>query len=307
MLSWQLPMEITGGYAVGNVFMRGFYASFFGFTGALIIVMFIVLIVKRSLVTYHLATISQFKHLLHLMVKRDFVTRYRRSILGVLWSVLNPLLTMIILTMVFANIFRMDVEHFAIFVFSGQFIYNFFNEATTLAMGSVTAGSGMIKKQYIPKYIFPLSKVLSATVNLAFVFIAFILVFVATRAPLHWTIILIPLPVLYTFVFSLGLGFMLSAASVFFKDVTYLYGVLLTMGFFLTPIMYTPDILSQRMFHLIHLNPLFHYVQYFRDLALHGTIPSLWSNIVCIGFALGALVIGLYVKMSQQDKYILYL
>lgn len=100
---------------------------------------------------------------------------------------------------------------------------------------------------------------------------------------------------------------LLSAASVFFRDLTYIYGVFLTALMFLTPIMYPVDILTDRVFHLIHLNPMFHYVNYFRDVALNGVVPGMWANTICLGFALAALGVGLYVKMSQQDKYILYL
>ena len=100
---------------------------------------------------------------------------------------------------------------------------------------------------------------------------------------------------------------LLSSLAVFFRDLTYLYGVATTLLFFLTPIMYSVSILPDRIYHLIHLNPLFHYVSYFRDLALYGSLPGLWANIICIGFALAAVCLGLFVTMTQQDRYILYL
>lgn len=284
-------------------------SAFMAITTAITIVFIMIIIIKGEYVKTQLATLKRFRHLLLLMVKRDFVTRYRRSILGIVWSLLNPLLTMLVLTMVFSTFFRQmgAIDNFPVYLLSGQLIFNFYAEATTLAMGSITSGAGTIKKVYVPKYIFPVSRVLSSLVNLGFALAAFSLVFIITGAPLHWTILLIPIPLFYTFIFVLGIGMLLSALSVFFRDITYLYGVGVTLLMFLTPIFYPVEMLPERVYHLIHLNPIFHYVTYFRALVMEGTVPGLWANIICIGFALAALCLGMYVKMSQQDKYILYL
>lgn len=301
-----LPIEVAGhrpGMSPTLVINSGFLAI----TAAICIVFIIILFTKGDYVRSQLATFTRFRHLLILMVKRDFVTRYRRSILGVLWSLLNPLLTMLVLTMVFSTIFQTQIQNFPVYLLGGQLIFNFFSEATNTAMGSIIGGAGTIKKVYVPKYIFPVSRVLSSLVNLGFTFIAFMLVFFFTRAPFHWTFVLIPIPLFYAFVFSMGVGMLLSAMVVFFRDVTHLYGVTLTLLMFLTPIFYSVEILPTRVYHLLHLNPLFHFVTYFRALTLDGVVPGLWANIICIGFALAALCMGMYVKMSQQDKYILFL
>jgi len=214
---------------------------------------------------------------------------------------------MLVLTMVFSLLFSHEIPNFPVYLLSGQLIFNFFAESTNTAMGSITGNAGIIKKVYVPKYIFPVSRVLSSTVNVLFAFIAFMLVVIITRAPIHWTMLLIPIPIIYTLMFAMGVGMLLSSMAVFFRDITYIYGVMVTFLMFMTPIFYPVSILPDRVFHLIHLNPMFHYVSYFRDLALNGVIPGLWANIICLGFALAALCCGLYVTMSQQDKYILYL
>jgi len=214
---------------------------------------------------------------------------------------------MIIMTMVFSFFFRFEIPNFPVYLLSGQLIFNFFSESTTSAMGSITSSAGIIKKVYVPKYVFPVTRVFSGVVNLGFSLMAFILVFIFTGEPFRWTLFLIPIPLFYAFVFAMGIGMILSAMAVFFRDITHLYAVALTMWMFLTPIMYPVEMLPQRVFHLIHLNPMFHFVDYFRALALHGTVPGLWSNIICLGFALLALCVGIYVKFTQQDKYILYL
>jgi ABC-type polysaccharide/polyol phosphate export permease len=301
-----LPIEVAG-HRPGNVLMLMFYIGFIAATTAMVLVLFVIIITKKSYVTGQLTTLSKFRHLLFLMIKRDFVSRYRRSVLGILWSLLNPMLTMLVLTMVFSLLFRFEIENFPVYLLSGQLMFNFYAEATNSAMTSITGGAGIIKKIYVPKYIFPVSRVISALVNVGFSLMAFLIVFVVTGESFKWTMLLIPLPIFYLFLFSAGVGMFLSAASVFFKDISYLYGVFLTLLMFLTPIMYPVSILPDRIFHLLHLNPLFHYVGYFRELALSGNVPGPWSNIICLGFALAALGVGFYVKMSQQDKYILYL
>ena len=301
-----LPVEIAG-IRTGNLAFLIIHSGFLSITCSIMIAFGLIVIFKKENVVSQIAIFKRFRHLLILMVKRDFTTRYRRSVLGVLWSLLNPLLTMLVLTLVFSTIFRFGIPNFPVYLLSGQLIFSFFSESTTLAMGSIIGGAGIIKKVYVPKYIFPVSRVLSSMVNLFFSFIAFLFVVFATRAPLHWTIFLIPIPILYTLIFSFGIALLLSSLAVFFRDLTYIYGIMITLLTFLTPLFYPVDILPDRVFYLIHLNPMFHYVTYFRSLAIDGAIPGLWENIICTGFALGALCFGLYVSVLQQDKYILYL
>jgi len=292
---------------IGHRGLQILYSAIMAFTVAVLIVFCLVVVVKRNYILVQWQTLNRFKHLLRLMVKRNFVTRYRRSVLGVLWSLLNPMLTMLVLTLVFSFVFRWEVPFFPVYLLSGQIIFGFFSESSNQAMTSILSNANILKKIYVPKYIFPISCVLSALVNLLFSFIAFLIVFVVTGHPFYWTILLIPIPILYTFIFSLGIGMLLSSMAVFFRDLAYIYGVLITLWMYLTPIFYPVSILPDRVFQLIHLNPMFHYITYFRSLAMDGVIPGLWVNIVCIGFALAALCSGLYVTMKQQDKYILYL
>ena len=268
---------------------------------------FLAVLAKREYVQAQIATLKKFRHLLFLMVRRDFITRYRRSVLGILWSMLNPLLTMTVLVIVFSFLFRFDIPHFAAYLLSGQIIFGLFSESTSQAMNSIIANAGVIKKVYVPKYIFPVSRVLSSVVNFVFTFAAFLLVAFVTRTPIYWTIVLVPIPVLYIFMFSLGMGMLLSSMAVFFRDMQHLYGVVLTAWMFFTPIIYPVSILPERVFHLMHLNPLFHYVSYFRALALDGAVPGLWENLICLGFAMFSICAGLYATMANQDKYILYI
>ena len=304
-----MPIEMADGVRAGNVFMLIIYSGFLAVTVAAIAVICLFTIARRDYVKAQFNTLHHFRHLLKMMIKREFVIRYRRNVLGILWSVLNPILTMLVFTMVFSMIFRFHIPDvpFPVYLLSGQLIYIFFSESTNLAMGSITGNAATIKKFYLPKYIFPVTKVISSLVNLGFSFVAFLVVVLVTGASFNATLLLVFIPFIYIFVFSLGVGMILSSLSVFFRDLTYLYGIGITLLMFLTPIFYPVEILPPRVFHLIHLNPLFHYVSYFRDVAVYGTIPGLWANIVCIAFALAAFCGGLYTMVSQQDKYILYL
>jgi len=301
-----LPESIVGDRA-DNMLIFAPKILFLAFTAALTTAVILIIVFKKEFIRWQLESFNRFKNLLRLQVRRDFIARYRKSVLGVLWSLLNPLLTMLVMTVVFSYVFRFQIENFPVYLLSGQLIFGFFSEATNTAMGSIIGSEGIIKKVYVPKYIFPLSKVLSSLVNLVFSFLAFLFVFIITGVQFQWTMLLLPIPIIYTFVFSLGISMLMSSLAVFFRDLRYLYGIFLTMLMYMTPIFYPVDVIPEWFLPIYGLNPIYHFVDYFRELSLMGNVPDLWSNIVCIGFALAALCIGTVVFMKQQDKYILYI
>lgn len=303
----QLPESIIG-QRDENMLLFVMKILFLAVTAAITIVFILIFTFRSEYITAQLNTFNRFKYYLRLLIKRDFVSKYRKSVLGVLWSLLNPILTMLVLTLVFSYLFRFEIENFPVYLLSGQLIFTFFSEATTMAMTSVIAGEGVIKKIYIPKYMFPLSRVVSSLVNLAFSLVALFIVIIVTGAPFHWTMFMMPIPILYTFVFSLGVAMFVSSMAVFFRDLTYLYGVLTLLVMHLSAIFWPVSILEGSLLrYVIGLNPLYQFITYFRYLVLWGTVPDLWTNFVCIGFALAALCGGTYVFMRQQDKFILSL
>ena len=292
-----------------DIYQYKFYIKilFIAFTASQLASVSLFIILHKNFLTPYFENMFRYKPLLFQLIKRDFITRYKRSFLGVLWSLLNPLLTMLILTMIFSYLFRFDIPNYPVYLLGGQLIFNFFSEATNTAMGSIIGGASMIKKVYIPKYIFPVSRVFSSLLNLFFSFIAFLIVFFITKAPIHATILLFPIPILYTVVFSLGFGMFLTSVAVFFRDLIYIYGVFITALTFFTPLFYPISILPPTVLQLLSFNPLYHFVTYFRSIALYGTIPGFWENMICVSFSLFALLAGTFVFMSQQDKYILHL
>lgn len=246
-----------------------------------------------------------YKELLRELVSRDIKTKYRRSVLGILWSVLNPLGMMVIMTIVFSHVFRGNIENFPVYLMCGQVIFNFYNEASSVAMGSILGNSMLIKKVYVPKYLFPMSKICSCFVNLLTSFIALVIVIIATRTPISWTIILFVMPVLYVFLFALGMGLLLSALVVSFRDLQHLYGVLLTAWTYLTPIFYPIEMLPGWVRTIVSLNPLTSIIQMLRDVTMYGMVPDGILHVKCIGWCLLVLVLGLWTFYKQQDSFIL--
>ena len=244
--------------------------------------------------------------ILRSLVSRDFKLKYRRSILGVLWSVLNPLLMMVVLTVVFSTIFRFNIENFPLYLILGQTLFAFMTEATSSAMGSIIESAPLIKKIRINKMIFPVEKVVFALVNFAISLIAVAAVMLFFRIVPTINIFLLPVLLLYLFAFSLGIGLLLAALSVFFRDVMHLWGVFTSAWTYATPLFYPVDILPEWALPIMNANPMYYYVEYFRDIALYGTTPSLSMNLICLGCGVVALLVGVLVFRSQQKKFILY-
>ena len=252
---------------------------------------------------------KRFLPLLKNLVSKDFKIKYRRSFLGVAWSVLNPLLTMLVLTKVFQMLLRIRVENFATFYIIGSSLWNFFSESTSMSMTSILGAAPLIKKVYIPKYMFPLEKCLFALVNFFFSMIAAIVVMLIQGVYPTLTALLFPIPVMYVFIFACGFSLLLSAITVYFRDIAHLYSVLLTLWMYLTPILYNDELLNGHKFieTVVHLNPMYYYVTYFRDVMMYGTVPGLRDNLICIVSSLLFFVIGALVFRKAQNKFILHI
>lgn len=252
---------------------------------------------------------AQFKKdwfILTSLVSKDFKLKYRRSALGVLWSVLNPLLMMIVLTAVFSTVFRFQIENFALYLILGQTLFGLMSDATSGAMSSIIDSASLIKKIRINKILFPLEKVAFALVNFVISLIAVVAVMVFFQVVPTLNLLFLLLLLLYVFAFSLGLGLLIAALSVFFRDVMHLWSVVLTAWTYATPLFYPIEILPDFLAPLMQFNPMYHYVTYFREIALWGMTPSLEQNLICIGFAAAALVLGYVVFRAKEKKFILY-
>lgn len=253
----------------------------------------------------YIQNFKKFQPLLEELVARDIKIKYRRSVLGVLWTLLNPLLMMIVLSVVFSNLFKFDVENFPLFILSGQVIFNFFSESTTNAMGAILGNASLIRKIYVPKYLFVISRIFSSFINLMASFTALLLVMVVTRAELHWTVILVPIPLVLLVAFSMGIGLILSAIAVKFRDIMHLYSVFLTALTYLTPVIYPMSILPGWLYKIVMLNPLTNILMMFRDVMINNMVFSIGQLIVAVVETVVFLIIGFYVFYRNQDQFIL--
>lgn len=241
------------------------------------------------------------------LVSKDFKLKYRRSVLGVLWSVLNPLLMMLVLTAVFSAFFRFQIEHYPFYLILGNTLFAFAMDAAGSAMTSITDSSALIKKVRIDKMVFPFEKVLFQLINFAISLIAVAIVMAFLQIPPTINLLLLPLLLAYSSLFSLGLGLILASLAVFFRDVVHIWNVIRTAWMYATPLFYPADILPPWMLQAEAFNPLYHYVTYFRDIALWNTTPGFEENLICLGFALTTLLVGFLLFRKTQSKFILYI
>jgi ABC-2 type transport system permease protein len=248
--------------------------------------------------------------ILRQLVGKDFKLKYRRSVLGVLWSVLNPLLMMCVMALVFSSFMKVGsdtVKCFPLYLIIGNTVFQVMTDSTNQGMSSIINAASLLKKVKINRYVFPIEKVLFACVNFAFSMIAVIIVMLWFQIAPTATIVLFPLALLYLMVFCAGLSLALSALSVFFRDVMHLWGVVVTAWTYLTPLFYTISILPDFMQRFEMFNPMYHYVTYFRDILLNGVWPSLHANLICAGCAVGALLIGYLIFRKNEHRFILYI
>lgn len=252
--------------------------------------------------------VFKFKDLLFQLVSRDLKLKYRRSILGYVWSILNPLLVMIVMVLVFSKLFDRNIENFPVYLLIGRTLYDFVIGATNKALSGVTDNSSLLKKTYVSKFMFPLAKITSSMVDYVFSLGALLIVLIFTRSNFYWTMLLFPIITLEAYVFACGLGFFLAQAHVFFRDTRYIYHAITTMWMYCSAIFYPVSILPDWLkFFVENFNPLYIYIKQFRDIAHAGCLPASHDMILGIGYALLALAVGTFAFKKNQDKFILYI
>ena len=255
----------------------------------------------------YLDNLRQYQFLLSELVKKGIKLKYRRSYLGILWSMLEPLLSMVVLTIVFGTLYGNTDKTFPVYILSGRLLYSFYSSATKAALKSIRSNAAMIKKVYVPKYLFVVSRVFSSFINLLASFTALLLVMIATRAELHWTVLLVPIPMLLLVVFSLGVGLVLSAITVKFRDIMHLYTVFTTALLYLTPVIYPMSILPSWLYKIVMLNPLTPMLMMFRNVMINNTLIDIPTLLITLVETIAMFLIGLYVFYKNQDDFILNL
>lgn len=247
-----------------------------------------------------------YQFLFQQLVHRDFTKKYKRTVLGVAWSVLSPLLTLLVMNVIFGTLLGSDIEHYTIYLFSGQLVFSFFNESTNEGMTSLLNNADIFTKVNIPKYMFLFSKNISSLINFGITLCIYFLFVLINGIPITWKFILLLYPIVCLVMFNVGVGLILSAAYVFFRDIQYLYGIFTMLLMYMSAIFYSIDTFPQIGRNLFLVNPVYVYIRYFRKIVIENTIPSVWFHLIAIGYALIALLVGFFIYKKKNHSFLYY-
>ncbi len=241
--------------------------------------------------------------LIALLISTNIKTRYKRSVLGVAWTMLNPLLMMIVMTIVFSRVLSFRTSDYAVYLLSGLLVWNFFTESTTAAMNGIVNSGTIINRVKMPIAVYVVSAVGSGLVNLGLSMGPLLLIMLIVGVPIKLSALFLPVPVLLVSLFALGLGFALSSLAVFFADILPLYSVILRAWMYLTPIIYPIRIIPEEIRWILRLNPMFYFVDNFRTPLYGGDLPEASSVLISAGFGVLALIIGWWIFANRSDEY----
>lgn len=252
------------------------------------------------------------RFILKQLVTKDFKRKYRRSVLGIAWSVLNPLMMMIVMSVVFSFVFRADIENYPLYLILGNITFSFMSESTSQALMSFIDAAPLLKKVRVSRFVFPVQKVLFALVNFTFSLVAVALVMLWFRDVPTWHIIWLPVCLFLLVLFCSGIGLIVGSLAVFFRDVVHLWSVILTAWTYLTPIFWVPTQLAANgapawVMSIVELNPMYGFVTFMRDIFLWNQNPSMQTLGLCVFWAVIMLGIGILVFRKTQHKFILYI
>ncbi len=251
--------------------------------------------------------IKQYRFLFEELVKRDFTKKYKRTVLGMLWSVLGPLMTLGVMALVFTQFFGRNMEHYMIYMFCGNLLYSFFKESTGTGMTALYDNSSIFSKINVPKYMFLLSKNVSSLINFGINIIVLFIFCIVDGVAFSWKFIMLLYPIGCLVVFNLGVGLILSALYLMFRDMKYLYDIFTLLLMYLSAIFYSIDAYSQEVQYLFYLNPIYVYIRYFRKIILEGTIPKLSFHLLAAAYAIVVLVIGAVIYKKKNYKFLYYI
>lgn len=241
------------------------------------------------------------------LVKRDFKQKYKRTVLGMFWSVLSPLLSLLVMKLVFTNFFGRDAPHYTTYLFCGNIVMSFYKEATRGGMNALMSNRNVITKINVPKYLFLLSKNVSSTINFGLTLLVFFLFCAIDKIVFGWHFLALIYPIICLIVFNIGVGLILSALFVFFRDVTYLYDVFLMLLTYLSAVFYRVDTFSEKIQRMFLCNPVYCYIKYFRTIVIDGNLPSVPYHLLCAFYALLMIAIGGLIYKKNNRKFLYYM
>lgn len=250
--------------------------------------------------------LKEFRFLLEELTKRDFTVKYKRSVLGVFWSVLSPLLTLFVMRMVFTRFFGARIEHYTTYLFAGNLVFQYFNEATNQGMTALVYNKGIFSKVNVPKYIFVLSSNASSFINFTVSFAVFLLFAALDGIVFHWGMLALIYPIICLVVFNVGVSLILSALYLFFADMKYLYTIFTMLLMYVSAVFYSVDDFPLHVQRLFLANPIYAYIKFIRIVVIDGTLPSGLFMLVMALYALIALGLGMWIYKKYNQRFMYY-
>jgi ABC-type polysaccharide/polyol phosphate export permease len=250
--------------------------------------------------------VHRYHELIWALALKELRVRYKRSVLGFIWALLNPLLMMLVMTVVFGSLLRFSLPHYSIFLLSMLLPWTFFSQSLAYSVESIVGNGELLKKVRVARLVFPVAALISNIINFFFSVIPLLLLIVAMRFPIHWTWVYLPVPMLGLFLFTLGAAFFFATLNVFYRDVSHIVQVILQVWFYVSPVLYSLDFVPQRYRWLFRLNPLLYMLNGFRLSIYYGLLPSVPSMVLSLGFGLISLVIGYAVFRHYEKSFVYY-
>lgn len=248
--------------------------------------------------------VTRYRFVLWLLVRQQLVLRYRRSTLGFFWTLLNPLMMMTVSSIVFSSIFKFQLKDYVFFMFSGMVPWLYFSNCVAQTSASLINNEGLIKKVFLPKTLFPLSTSIFLLIDSLFGLVALFIVGLFVGVQAGWALLFIPVALVILYIFTLGLGLLLSTVVVYFRDIQQIVNVGLQALYFLTPIMYPISAVSPRLASWLYLNPMYYFVEMFRYPLYQAAWPPLQTVTICVVLAISSFLIGNFVFRSRQNDFV---
>jgi ABC-type polysaccharide/polyol phosphate export permease len=248
----------------------------------------------------------RYRELIWALALKDLKIRYKRSVLGFLWALLNPALLMLVLTLVFSTVLRFPIPHYAIFLLSVLLPWTFFSQSLSYAVESIVGNGDLIKKIRVAKLVFPMAAIVSNLINLGLSLIPLAVLVLLMRHPFYWTWLYLPVPLLALTIFTMGMAFFFAVANVYYRDVAHILQILLQAWFYVTPIIYSLDFIPAKYQWIFKLNPIIYVINGFRLSVYYGMLPRAQSIIASFVCAFVTLFIGFAMFRKNQDAFVFY-
>lgn len=253
-----------------------------------------------------LEKLKQYQFLFEELVKRDFKKKYKRTVLGMAWSVISPLLTLLVMRLVFTQFFGRNTDHYTIYLFCGNLVFSYFSEATSQGMTSLMGNAGIFTKVNVPKYLFLFSKNVQTLINFGLTLCVFVIFCFIDQITFTWKFILLLYPICCLMLFNIGIGLILSALFVFFRDIQYLWAVFTQLLMYMSAIFYTIDRYSYEVQCAFLLNPVYLFIRYFRKIVIEATIPTVWFHLLMAAYVVLALETGYWMYKKYNTRFLYY-